>query len=211
MRSKGHSVKQSGFTLVELLTVIALIVIIAAVAVPNFASMIREQRWTSAIGSIQTAIMRARTYAVNEELDYAVEFCTDKDGATYLRIEAESAYLEHVPNLKQYINLVSSFLAVPDGWTQAFLARRDAWGADGYRLLTGIIDVRWDAVTPGWGHITYRVGAHSYSSPEEYYGMDNDNRVRFYYDQRYAALHPSGQGKSAMTQPWVNPNSSTAR
>ena len=135
--------KHVGFTLVELLTVIALIVIIAAVAVPNFAAMIREQRWTSAIGSIQTAIMRTRTYAVNKELDHAVEFCTDKDGTTYLRIEAESAYLEHVPNIQTYLDISDSLLAMPLSWYHAFTSRRDAWGTDGTRLYSGLFDCYW--------------------------------------------------------------------
>ena len=72
---------RSAFTLVELLTVIALIIAIAALAVPNFAAMLKEQRLTAAVNSLQVAIMRARTYAINGELDHAVEFCTDKGRA----------------------------------------------------------------------------------------------------------------------------------
>ncbi len=180
MRSKGHSVKQlqSGFTLVELLTVIALILIIAGVAVPNFAAMIREQRWTSAIGSIQTAIMRARAYAVSDELDHAVEFCTDQDGTTYLRIEAESAFLESLPNLQQYISVVDSFLYMPDPWTGVFLARRDAWGSDGRRYRSGMLDVYYQDKGTN-GHLWPYHGNHrpSFNSMRDH--------ARFFYDYRY--------------------------
>ena len=189
-----------GFTLVELLTVIGLIILIAALAVPNFSAMMREQRWNSAISALQTAIMRARIYATTQNLDHAVEICTDSAGTTYLRIEAESAFLESIPNLQDYMDVVDSFLYVPDTWTAAFLARRDAWGSDGRRLYSGMINVRWlrsgGSYGAGWGHACHNLWRGAY------YGMGN--LARFYYDDRY-------RPKSELPWPWLYPADNEGR
>ena len=181
--------------MVELLTVIALIIAIAALAVPNFAAMIREHHWTSAVSALQSAVMRARTYAVNDEIDHAVEFCTDQDGTSYLRIEAESAYLESVPNLQQFISLVDTFMGVPDGWVEAFLARRDAWGPDGNRLYSGVIDIYWaksgGGYGTGWGHMRENVWTLEHTNLSR--------NTRCCYDSRYP------NSKANLTWPWQCP------
>jgi|GEM_PF-2986308 len=195
MSPAGESLRKriGGFTLVELLTVIALIITVAALAVPNFAAMLREQRMTNAINSLQVAIMRAKTYAINLEIDYSVEFCNDADDTTYLRIEAESAFLESVPNLQEYIQVVDTWLAVPERWIQCFLARRDAWGAsDGYRLYSGIINIYWprdgSGYAAGWGHFSENAAATDHS------GMSSLSKCITYYDKRYETL--TGHTKS---------------
>ena len=179
-----------GFTLVELLTVVALIILIVALAVPNFASMLRQQRWSAAVASLQAAILRTKTYCITDRRDHAVEFCKDEDGTYYIRIEAESAFLEHVPNLQIYNSLAGDFQHIPEGWRESFMARRDAWGADGKRLYSGVIDVKWAAgySTPGWGHFT------------PYHPWDSTrDTARFYYDDRYP------YDKSGLPLPWQYP------
>ncbi len=179
--------RNGGFTLVELLTVVALIIAVAALAVPNFAAMIKEQRMTSAINALQVAIMRARTFAINEELDHAVEFATDEDGTTYLRIEAESAFLETIPNLQEYLNISDSLLAIPLSWYHAFIAKRDAWGPDGERLYSGVWDCYWTTSPAGWGHI----------KPDYASWWGHRASCHLYYDDRYP--YPD---KASLTWPW---------
>ena len=172
----------------ELLTVIALIVTIAALAVPNFTAMIKEQRVTAAVNSLQVAIMRARSYAVSTQVDHAVEFCTDPSTQkTYLRIEAESAFLESVPNLQAYVQVVDTFQAIPDTWSQAFLARRDAWGTDGKRFYSGIFN-------------RYPTGAGSFS--ENYGTWGGAGAVaRLYYDDRYPPKSELGSRIASWADP----------
>jgi len=185
-KQQPTATKRAGFTLVELLTVIALIITIAALAVPNFAAMIREHHWTAAIGAMQAAIMRAKAYAVNDEIDYAVEFYTDEYNVSYLRIEAESAYLEHIPNLEQYLALSDTLLAMPLGWYHAFMSRRDAWGPDGNRLWSGMFDCyrggKWGSIRPDY---------------DDWFGHSTECRLS--YDERYS------HSKGALTWPWNDP------
>lgn len=183
-----------GFTIVELLTVVALIVTIMALAIPNFIAMMREQRMTAAVNTLQVAVTRARTYAINAETDHSVEFCSDGNSNTYLRIEAESAYLESIPSLYDYLRLTQAMRAIPRAWYYAFLSHRDAWGSDGVRLLSGVCDFNWGAGTPdpGWGHLDY----------DWVNWTDNFKNGRLFYDNR-----PGYLDKLSLTRPWRNTNS----
>jgi len=94
---------QRAFTLIELLAVIGIIVLVLALALPNFSTMVRSQRWASASGALQNALMRCQTYALNERQDHSIEMCVDQDNSTlYLRIEVESPALESICNLNAY-------------------------------------------------------------------------------------------------------------
>lgn len=178
---------ERAFTLVELLAVMGLIILVAAMAVPNFASMIREQRWSSAVGQLQNAVLRVKTYCVAKRYDHAIEFCQDARGVYYLRLEAESAFLERIPNLANYYAMVGGFQNFPEGWRDVFMAKRNAWGSDGVQLRSGIIDVYYPLArcpcqygnqhsdypkNQGWGHFY----------PFHSWGGANWWDARFYYD-----------------------------
>ena len=82
MRSAGVKSKQGqfGFSLVELMVVVALISIIGAIAAPSFTQMTRRARLTSAgnefVGALQTARMTAISRA------QTVTLCPTADGSS---------------------------------------------------------------------------------------------------------------------------------
>lgn len=53
-----------GFTLIEMITVIAIVGILASVAVPSFQSMRAQARWRSATQTLSGHIARTRSYAL---------------------------------------------------------------------------------------------------------------------------------------------------
>jgi type IV fimbrial biogenesis protein FimT len=53
-----------GFTLVELLVVVTVVAIMAAIAVPSFTQMIANARVRSAAGTLQAALLKARSEAL---------------------------------------------------------------------------------------------------------------------------------------------------
>ena len=61
----GNQSKQSGFNLIELMIVVSVIIVLAALAVPSYRAMIQNNRIRNAAESIQNGIQLARAEAVN--------------------------------------------------------------------------------------------------------------------------------------------------
>ncbi|MBL7195155.1 MAG: GspH/FimT family pseudopilin [Desulfobacterales bacterium] len=69
--------KQSGFTLIELIVIIAIVAVFAAIAVPNFLSYMPKHRLNGAARQVMGDLMAARMKAVSQNRRVKVFFYND--------------------------------------------------------------------------------------------------------------------------------------
>jgi len=79
-----------GFTLIELLTVMTVLAIMLAVAVPSFANFTASQRVRSASYEISTSLLLARSEAVKRNAQIKVAPATGSDWATGWNVTVNS-------------------------------------------------------------------------------------------------------------------------
>lgn len=78
--------RDAGFTAIELLTVLVIIGIGAAVAAPNISAFVHKTRTQQALNQVVTDVARARLMAVEDGRKAALVFQTD--GTYYLQTQA---------------------------------------------------------------------------------------------------------------------------
>lgn len=74
MRLEHGRERQAGFSLIELLTVVAIIILVVAVALPNLREYVRHQRLRGGTEEVITTIQRTRMMAVSKNVAHGVLF-----------------------------------------------------------------------------------------------------------------------------------------
>jgi prepilin-type N-terminal cleavage/methylation domain-containing protein len=82
-----------GFTLTELLIVVAIIILLVAVSIPSFLNASRAGRLSSAVRSVQAMLMAARNLAIAYNAIYSVEFGVVRGSQYDLRINDDGDML----------------------------------------------------------------------------------------------------------------------
>jgi prepilin-type N-terminal cleavage/methylation domain-containing protein len=68
--------RASGFSLIEMLTVVALIIVLASISFISFVPVMKQQRVTNAYNTTLSAMRQARDNAVSQRTSYSVTFST---------------------------------------------------------------------------------------------------------------------------------------
>jgi prepilin-type N-terminal cleavage/methylation domain-containing protein len=142
MREMGGQRKvldgRRAFTLIEVLAVIAIIMGVMALAVPNFIAIMKSQRWSAAVSKMQAMVWRARALAANAHKDISVEFDVQGDNGTCMWLESESNDLERVPDLDVFFDYLDNYWGfnqflqrvwVPAGGTYDVVPANNKWGS----------------------------------------------------------------------------------
>ena len=74
---------RGGFTLIEILTIIAISGILLAIAIPNFIGWQQKQRFKNALNDLHNALQMARVHAAREGVACTMLFTQTVDGEAY--------------------------------------------------------------------------------------------------------------------------------
>lgn len=158
-----------GFTLIELMIVLALLGIVATIAAPNFNTLIRNNQLQSKADELAAFVQYARSQAVINRTTYEMKICDDGDPWIIRKFESSNGnnctdgeierILEHNPQIEILNTALSNdtLLYRSNGTATAasFTLCRDSDPASGYLL----------EVKPGGGVTRYERGNKDASVP----------------------------------------------
>jgi len=122
-----------GFSMVELLVVMAIILIVAAVAIPTMTSTMDSYRIRGSVTSISGLIQRARIQAIKQDSSQRIHFATvNGEVAVFVTTASDTAAkpVPGDPNLSEQYWLPSQFAipGAPSGGTPTLLTSTIMWG-----------------------------------------------------------------------------------
>jgi prepilin-type N-terminal cleavage/methylation domain-containing protein len=88
--SKHYSQENAGFSLIEVIAVVVMIGILAAIALPSWSAFVNRQRVNKANDAVLAAIQQAQTEAKKQKRDYSVRFTTNTSQVIKVAVYASS-------------------------------------------------------------------------------------------------------------------------
>jgi prepilin-type N-terminal cleavage/methylation domain-containing protein len=131
MRSKSSKPHSSGFSLIELLIVVAIIGILAGVIIPAFHSSVRKANEAAAVTAVNTIKIAQAKYAIDHEGHYGTFAELYKSGLLDKRFNNES------PHIRGYI-FVLTLVDKPQRAAASFQIRANPELSEGLTATGGI-------------------------------------------------------------------------
>ena len=91
------------FTLIELIAVMGVLMLLAAIAIPAYSSLFSGRRTTLAANQMNGAVLEARAHAVSSKVYTAIVFVKQKDGRGYGSFRMAEVYHDSDMETSDYI------------------------------------------------------------------------------------------------------------
>jgi len=106
MQKKATGENESGFTLIELIIIIAIIGVTAAVAIPGYISMLPDWRLKGAARDLYSNMQKARVEAVKRNERWAIKFDSGRNTYTLCSswVSSSDYFAEETVSLADYSN-----------------------------------------------------------------------------------------------------------
>lgn len=112
-----------GFTLIEIVFVLGIMAVLAAIAIPNWGTLLPDYNLNGATRQVESELSRIKSQAVSENVTFRLVFSDTNDNYTIERIEGTN------PPTQEGIKSLPDGIDVRTGVTVGFSSRGTASGA----------------------------------------------------------------------------------
>lgn len=150
MKNRSTNIKNSGFTLIEMIVTVAIVAIFASIALPSFSQLIKNNRISTTTNEFISALVLARSEALKRSRDVTVCTSTDLENCSASQTDFSKGWIVLADTDNP---AVKDVIKVNDGFDNVYIGVLNADGTSaGNKSLSYKFSGRTDSA------VTFKVG-----------------------------------------------------